>query len=130
MSKIVKPIALDETLQATNNKLDDLKTQSTSQSTALTNIKTAIDQLKTSEEALSNDLIGVLGSVKSINNKTGAVVLDSGDLKMDKSQPSSKTVKQMVNEMTAAIAQTPLTFTATQIEDDDYLLTVTQGTPA
>ena len=181
MSKIVKPVALDETLQTTNSKLDSIKsgidskageiknaiaTQTNTLETALgntqglgkqindsaarlqssvdqmkstldTDIKatnTAIDQHKTATqtglEVLTNELIGVLASVKSINGKYGVVVLDSGDILISRTTQGSKTVKQMIEEMQATIAKTPLTFGATQIEGDDYTLTITQGTPA
>lgn len=99
-----------------------LSAQLSTQNTVLTN----------GFETLTDGLIGVLASVKSVNGKYGVVVLDSGDILISKSEAGSKSVQTMLSEMNAAIAQTPLTFGASQIAgtDDEYLLEISQGTPA
>ena len=99
-----------------------LNTQLSEQNTVLTN----------GFETLTDGLIGVLASVKSVNGKYGVVVLDSGDILISKSAAGSKSVQTMLSEMNAAIAQTPLTFGASPITgtDNDYLLEISQGTPA
>ena len=81
--------------------------------------------------ALANALVEVLASVKSINGKYGVVILDSGDILISKNTVGSKTVKTVLTELENAVAETPLSFTATGIPDteDDYMITVTQGTP-
>lgn len=158
MSQIIKPVALDETLQSTNQKLDTLKSgidskasdiktaidqQKSTIETQAGNIKTAIDQQKNTLDSdingtnsmlsvFANAMVEVLASVKSINGKYGVVVLDSGDLLINKNASGSKTVKTMVEEMQEAIAKTPLHFSTESNPDisDDYTLMVTLGTPA
>ena len=106
-------LAKDQTLLATNQALALLATDATLQ-------------------ALTEALVGVLASVKSVNGKYGVVVLDSGDILISKTAQNSKTISEVLTELAAAVAATPLTFTTSQISGSstDYLLTVTQGTPS
>lgn len=141
MSKIVKPVALDETLQSTNTKLDTLKTGIDAKADVIktaidqqkTAIQTAIDQQKTTIDTdirtLADSLIGVLASVKSVNGKYGVVVLDSGDILISKS--GGKTIRETVSDMQTAISKTPMTIVASEISMsvDDYLASITTGTP-
>ena len=80
--------------------------------------------------SLLTQIVEVLASVKSVNGKYGVVVLDSGDILISKSAVGSKTVAQVLSELAAAVAATPLTFTAQQISGDDYKIIVTTGTPS
>lgn len=115
MSQILKPIALDESVQITNQKIDNLNTQ-----------------IVNAMGSMTNELIGLLASVKSINGKYGIVVLDSGDILITKDQGNSKTIKQMLTEMNDAIALTPLSFSTELITGTaaDYTLNIVVGTPA
>ena len=99
MATVTKPMALDETLQATN--------------TAIGNVVSKLTEVK---EALE--------TVKSVNGKTGVVVLDGRDINMDESAATKTTIKNAVT----ALQTKAVTFDLTNIEGDDYLLTITQGT--
>lgn len=133
----------------TGTKLDNVKGAIDQQKTALntaigTTLKGAVDDqkttlntaigttLKNTIEDLGDALVGVLASVKSINGETGEVVLDGNKLLINHNQQNSKTVTQMLNEMAAAIAETPLNFSAELITgtSDEYMVVVTQGTPS
>ena len=156
---IIKPVMLDETGQTTNQKIDNLNTQITEALTSLaTDINTALTDYSGAQEEtlsgfaedmnttlsgfasdmnatltnLSNELVGVLVSLKSVNGKYGAVVLDSGDIVISKSVSGSKTIAQVLAEIQTAISLTPLDFGVEQISgtEDEYLLTIDQGTPS
>lgn len=115
MSLITKPIMLDETGQTSVQRLSELNTK-----------------MQLLAEAIE--------SVHSVNGMTGDVVIDASNIKTNKLDPGSKTVKQAIDDeqsavnsavssMQQAISRTPVHFSTTQIEDEDYLLTITLGTP-
>ena len=121
-------LAKDVTLTATNTALGLLAKDTTLQAS-----NTALGLLAKDATllAMANALVDVLASVKSINGKYGVVIMDSGDILISKNTVGSKTVKAVLTELEEAVAETPLSFTATAIPDteDDYMITVTQGTP-
>jgi len=141
MAEADKRVATDTTLQATNTALGLLSKDST-----LGQIKTALGLLaknttlqatNTTLELLAKDttmqeIAEILCSVKSVNGKYDVVVLDSGDILISKSAQNSKTVKTVLTELQNAVSATPLSFTATSISgtEDDFKVTVTQGTPS
>ena len=124
-------VTQDTTLAATNTAIGATNTALglLAKDATLTATNTALAATNTALETLLNGLIGVLASVKSVNGQSGVVVLDSGDILIDQTLVSSKTVQEMLSEMETAISQTPLSFSTSQISGNDYLLTVTQGTP-
>ena len=130
-------VAKDATLQASNTALGLLAKDSTlggvAKDATLEASNTALGLLAKDETllAMANALVDVLASVKSINGKYGVVILDSGDILISNNTVGSKTVKAVLTELEEAVAETPLSFTATAIPDTeaDYKITVTQGTP-
>lgn len=156
MSQIIKPIMLDETGQVTNQKLTELGTkidQHKSETAGqLASLGTKLDAHKTDTTAqiagigtkltdVASNLDAIaegIASVHSVNGMTGDVVLDSTTIKVSSS--NSKTIAQVlseeqssvdsaVSEVQAAVARTPVSFSASSIEDDDYLLTIALATP-
>lgn len=126
MSQIIKPVMLDETGQAIGEKLDDTKQMTSARLTEL------IGRLQTIAEAIE--------AVHSVNGMDGDVVIDASTIQTNKLDPNSKTISQLlseeqtlvnnvISEIQAAIGRTPVSFSASQIEDEDYLLTITLGTP-
>ena len=114
MSLITKPIMLDETGQTSVQRLTELN-----------------GKMQTLAEAIE--------SVHSVNGMTGDVVIDSTNIPLNKLN-NPKTVAQVlaeeqssvnsaVSSMQQAISRTPVSFATSQIEVDEYLLTITQGTP-
>jgi len=91
MATVTKPMALDETLQETNEILEEIA--------------------------------GALGTVKSVNGKTGIVVLDGRDINLDESATAKVSVKNAV----AALQENAASVSVTNISGDDYLLNITQG---
>ena len=139
-------LANNTTLQATNTALGLLAKDATLDEVAKdatldevakdatlldTNVALGLLAQDASLVTFANALVEVLASVKSVNGKYGVVVLDSGDILISKSIQNSKTVQEVLQEATDAIARTPLTFATSAIAgtEDDYLLTVTTGTP-
>lgn len=156
MSQIIKPVMLDETGQVTNQKLTDLGTKIDQHKSETAGqigaIATKIDQHKTETSSqisgIGTKLTNVatnlnaiaegIASVHSVNGQTGDVVIDSTNIPV--SQSNSKTIAQVLSEeqttvnsavssMQSAIARTPVSFSASAIEDDDFLLTVALSTP-
>lgn len=91
MATVTKPMALDETLQETNEILEEIA--------------------------------GALGAVKSVNGKTGIVVLDGRDINLDESASPRVTIKNAV----ATLQTKAVNISMTNISGDDYLLSITQG---
>ena len=122
-------------LLAKDGTLNDIKTALglLAKDVTLTATNTALGLLAkdTTLLAMANALVDVLASVKSINGKYGVVIMDSGDILISKNTVGSKTVKTVLTELEEAVAETPLSFTATAIPDteDDYMITVEQGIP-
>lgn len=114
MSLITKPIMLDETGQTSVQRLTELNTK-------------------------MQQLADAIVSVRSVNGLTGDVVLDSTLIKVNKTS-DQRTIYQLLSEeqtavsnavttMQQAIRRTPVDFDTDQILDDDYLLTISLGTP-
>ena len=130
-------LAKDATLGDTNTALAllgkdaTLATLAKDQTLLATNQALALLATDTTLQALTEALVGVLASVKSVNGKYGVVVLDSGDILISKTAQGSKTISEVLAELAEAVEATPLTFTTSPISGSstDYLLTVTQGTP-
>ena len=106
-------LAQNTTLQATNTALGLL----------------AKDATLIGSNALLEAIANILISVRSVNGEYGVVVLDSGDILINKNVVSSKTVEEVLSELEDAVENTPLTFTPTLISGDDYNLVVTVGSP-
>ena len=120
-------LAKDTTVQSTNTALGLLAKDTTLQ---LTNTALGLLAKDASLQEMATALVEVLASVNSVNGKYGVVVLDSGDILISKTAVGSKTIAQVMTELQAAVAATPLSFTATLIEGNDYQVTVAQGTPS
>ena len=115
MSQIIKPVMLDETGQVSVQRLTELN-------------------------ALMLQLAEAVAAVHSVNGMIDDVILDSTNITVNKLDPSSPTIAQLLASeqgdidtlmatLQAAIGRTPLTFSTSQIEGDDYELTFTVGTP-
>lgn len=83
MSQIIKPVALDESVQVTNQKLEELSSRINNVLQSYAAVQEATlsgfsASVSTTMSNLAESLVGVLASVKSINGKYGVVVLDSG----------------------------------------------------
>ena len=138
-------LAKDATLSSTNTALGNLAKDATLSSTntalgllakdaTLGNTNTAIGLLAKDTTLLSSNALleaigNILISVRSVNGEYGVVVLDSGDILINKNVVSSKTVEEVLSELEDAVENTPLTFTPTLISGDDYNITVTIGSP-
>ena len=79
------------------------------------------------KDATLQAIAEILASVKSVNGKYGVVVLDSGDILI--TNGGSKTIKQVLTELQAAVDNTPLSFTAQAASGGDYKIVITTGTP-
>lgn len=115
MSQIIKPVMLDETGQQSVTKLTEM-----------------LSKMQILAEAIE--------AVHSVNGMTGDVIIDAGTIKTNKLDSSSKTISQILSEeqtlvngviaeLQAAIARTPVSFSTNVIENDDYQLSITLGTP-
>lgn len=162
MSQIIKPVMLDETGQAANQRLDTLgnKLDSHKEATAqkLTELGNEIDSHKEATAQKLTELGGKLEgvgaklqnisdaieSVHSVNGMTGDVVIDSTNIKVNKMDSGSKSIAQVLSDeqssvngavsnmqsnVNAAIqrlneANIPVSFSTSEIESDDYLLTI------
>lgn len=145
MSQIIKPVMLDETGQVTNQRLTDLGTKidahKTETASQISGIGTKLNSVATNTAAVANNLNAIaegIASVHSVNGRTGDVVIDSTNIPL--SQTNVKTISQVlseeqssvssaVSEIQAAVARTPVSFSANVIENDDYLLAIALGTP-
>ena len=86
MATVTKPMALDETLQATNTAIGAITSKLT-------------------------DVIAAMNNVKSVNGKKNVVVLDGRDINMDESAETKVTIKNAV----AALQAKAVTFSITNI---------------
>lgn len=156
MSQIIKPVMLDETGQVTNQRLTDLGTKIDSHKTEtagqIASLGTKIDNHKTETSsqisgigtkltAVATNLNSIaegIASVRSVNGQTGDVVIDASNIPI--SRGNNKTISQVlseeqtsvssaVSEMQSAISRTPVSFSTSSIENEDYLLTVALATP-
>ena len=123
----LKKVAADATLQTTNTRLQTTNTTLQATNTALGLL--AKDTTLSGSNSLLEAIANILISVRSVNGEYGVVVLDSGDILINKNVVSSKTVETVLSELEDAVANTPLTFTPTLISGDDYNITVTIGSP-
>ena len=145
MSQIIKPIMLDETGQVTNQRLTDLGTKidahKTETASQISGIGAKLNSVATNTATVADNLNAIaegIASVHSVNGQTGDVVIDSTNIPV--SQSNTKTIAQVLSEeqttvnsavssMQSAIARTPVSFSASAIEDEDFLLTVALSTP-
>lgn len=139
MSQIIKPVMLDETGQETNTKLTELggKVDSHKEQTA-ESLSELSSQVEATEEALTA-VAEAIAAVHSVNGMTGNVVLDSSSIVLNKFN-NSKTISQVLSEeqgtvttalqtIQEAITRTPVSFSTSVIEEDEYLLTIALATP-
>lgn len=143
MSQIVKPVMLDETGQLTNTKLDGL---TASVSGGLAGVSGSVSSGDVTKAAKLLQIAEAIESVHSVNGMIGDVVIDSSSIKLNKMDPTSATIQQILtneqNAVTAALdamtsavtesiskleeAESPVSFEVEEIEDEDgdYLLTI------
>lgn len=143
MSQIVKPVMLDETGQLTNTKLDGLNA---SVSGGLAGVSGTVSSGDAAKAAKLLQIAEAIESVHSVNGMTGDVIVDSTNIVLNKLDPESATIQEIlaneqaavtsaVNEMTSAVtdsisrleeAEIPVSFEVEEIEDEDgdYLLTI------
>ena len=145
MSEVQKRLATDQTLQSTNTALGNLAKDATLSSTntalgllakdsTLGNTNTALgllakDATLSGSNTLLEAIANILISVRSVNGEYGIVVLDSGDILINKNVVDSKTVEEVLVELEDAVESTPLTFTPSLISGNDYNVSVTIGSP-
>ena len=139
MSQIIKPVMLDETGQVTNTRLTELGTKVDGLGTTMTNNTAATGQKLDAVKDQLHTLAEAIAAVKTVNGMDGDVVIDATNISVNKLN-NPKTIKQVLDEeqasvnsavtsMQQAIARTPVSFAASKVEGEDYLLTITLGSP-